>query len=175
MLPYPQHEETPLKLLARSWPREFTTRRNFYREGENQPYVDWLGGLHGSHEDDCDPHSSSDGEDGPLNKCNEHLDDGKGTDVDSHYTNVRLFMEWRETDIHLPRYHDQAEQVARFCKQAGFNAREKERTHKEEKNVAWLDDRNNADPDSMPRGRCRPFLGPLTAKQLTKELRRKVT
>ena len=164
MLPY-LREEIPHKFLARSWPSEFRTRRTmFNRESENLPYVDLIKGItDGSYEDDCDS-DSSDEEDGSLNNLIEHVD----------YTNVRRFMEEFGNRHELPRYHDQVEQVARFCEQAGFNACETRNTYKKEKNVALLDERANIDTDAMIQGHCRPYLGPLTAQQLMEALGRKV-
>jgi hypothetical protein len=174
MLPY-LREEIPHKFLARSWPSEFRTRRTTSnRESENLPYVDLIKGItDGSYEDDCDSDSSN-GEDGSLDNLIEHVDDGKGMDDGSHYTNVRRFMEGILNRHGLPLYYDQVEQVVSFCEQANFNECDTRNTYKKEKNVALLDERANVDTDSMREGHCRPYLGPLTAQQLMKALGRKV-
>jgi L-fucose isomerase-like protein len=67
-------------------------------------------------------------------------------------------------------YVDQVEVIARFCE-------EQSPKRPVRKRVAWLDDRTNVDTNttSIRKGDCRPYLGPLTAQKLWRELGKKAS
>lgn len=92
------------------------------------------------------------------------------------YNNVQLFMKGMTFDEKNLPYHDQVEKVTMFCGQARSEL-DPRSICQSKKNVALLDDRNDGGARNgsfAKEGNCRPYLGPLTSRQLRKELARKV-
>jgi hypothetical protein len=176
------HEEFPRQFLPCYWPREFTKRRQFNRQAENQPYIEFLQAQYDDGDDDeeDDAYGSSgdedevDGHRGKTENKDENRNDDKDAEACNGRNNVRLFMTGMDGDEDALQYCDQVEQVAGFCKQASSRDLETGTTGKNRKSVALLDDRNDAGTILVKQGHCRPYLGPLTSQQLGKELNRKV-
>jgi hypothetical protein len=156
------HEEVHHKFWAPHWPKEFAVRKNFNRQSENQSYVERLANkFHSSHENDDNSDYSSASEDGSSEGINKDWNDNMDVQGRSRYTNVRLFMKSFTRDESPLPFHNQVEEITRFCEQATI-------TYQANKRVALLDDRNRID-----NGYRRPYLGPLTAQQRMKELSKK--
>ena len=190
-MPTEPHDDSSSQFLRCAWPTEFTKRRNFSRDAENEPYLRWLqtdfddgvededeGNLSSEYEDD-DFSNESEGEiegyrekseyQGPLGRaCNNHENE-----TCDRNKNVRLFMKGRMGEEESLPYSDQVEEVARFCEQASLESETK--PGQDRKLVALLDDRNIGSRADAMEGHCRPYLGPLTAQQLYQELSKKVT
>ena len=173
-MPTYTQEEFPRQLLPCYWPQEFTKRRQFDRQAENQPYLEFLKTSFDDCDEDGDFDYSSDGEDGPSESIIEDSSDDKEVEACSQHTNVRLFMKGITGNGDNMQYRDQVEQVASFCEQAKFREVDTETTAKDRKGVALLDDRNNSGTIPNKQEHCRPYLGPLTSQQLREALSRKV-
>jgi hypothetical protein len=158
------------------WPSCFTERREFNKAGENQPYVEFIGGIEGfdtdsgEEDEDEDNVNSLAGEDRSdtavveyetqANQGQHHDDNGPlETDL------VRRFMRHAEEKL---RYYDQAEKVEDFCQGASLSRLRDGKFEGSEKPVAFLDDRSTSTLWS------RPYRGPLTAPDLYQALMREV-
>ena len=108
------------------------------------------------------------------------LTDDSKAKASNEPSNVRLFMKGFSGGEEDDLYHrDQVEEVASICEQANVEDGMVAKTGKHRKRVALIDDRNIrstilTDGDISLSGDCRPYLGPLTAEGLGKELRKKV-
>jgi hypothetical protein len=158
---------SPRQALRCHWPQEFTKRRNFSRQAENQPYIEWLQAVfdygdegEGEDEDENEDEAESEGED---ESDDEEEADGAGPG--DGLGNVRLFMKGMEGDEDALEYRDQVEHVSRFCEQASLS--------ESEQRVALLDDRN--DGGSSLDKHFKTYQGPLTPQQLREELSKKVS
>jgi hypothetical protein len=161
-------EESPRQQLRCHWPQLFTERRNFSRQAENEPYIEWLkASFDNSERYSNESDYLSDGEDLSSESNYEEDEEDKERGDCSPETDVRLFMNGMVGDS-LMQYRDQVDLVAKFCEQAKF------KRVKTDKAVALLDERSNSGDVFGNRGRCRPYLGPLTAQQLKTELSKKV-
>jgi hypothetical protein len=146
---------SPRQALRCHWPQEFTKRRNFSRQAENQPYIEWL-------QDVFDYGDAGEGEDEAESEGEDESDDEEEADG---LGNVRLFMKGMEGDEDALEYRDQVEHVSSFCEQASLS--------ESEQRVALLDDRN--DGESSLDEHFRTYQGPLTPQQLREELSKKVS
>lgn len=178
--------EFPPRSLVRSWPQLFTTRRQFDRQAENQPYLEWLTNRFGDgYDDNEDSDQASDDED-ETSEMSSKEEDGvevcnQGTvgskeevTVRDPASPVRRFMEGMVGNEDLLPYRDQVEVVSTFCEQAGYKECETQSPSKDKKVVALLDERNNSGALPTTRGNSRTYLGPLTAQQLKDALSKKV-
>jgi len=164
------HEEFPHRSLRRCWPREFTTRRKFNRQAENQPYIEFLQTSF------CDGDEDEDEDDVGDDECSGEDEDevsGHRDRSENKDENVRRFMRGMTGDEDTLQYRDQVEQVASFCEQASLEV-ETRTTSKNRKVVALLDDRNYHGTIVVKQGDCRPYRGPLTSQELGKELSKPV-
>jgi hypothetical protein len=163
---------------------EFTKRRKFDRQAENQAYIDFLkadfddgeevegeGDLPSDEEEEEEEDNDSGGEDSSF----ESEDEAENDDPEAcnRYSNVRLFMQGmargRDKSVSL----DQFTRVAEFCKLASLNLKTKPGQNM--KHIALLDDRNmGRSVVDGNKGNCRPYPGPLTTERLRQELSRKV-
>jgi len=172
----------PHQFLPCYWPLEFTKRRRFDRQAENQPYIEWLQTHYddGDEEEEEDVDGSNENEDevdghrDKIENKDENRNDNKDPEACNGNSNVRIFMRGMDGDEDALQYFDQVKQVAGFCKQASFWNLETGTTSKNRKSVALLDDRNDGGTILVKQGHCRPYLGPLTPQQLDEELSRKV-
>ena len=169
----------------------FTKRRNFSRQAENVPYIQWLqsdfeddiedgdeDNLSSEYDDD-EFSNESEGEVEGSREKNESQDQAWDNDDSqdcSHQSNVRLFMKGMIGDEKSLPYIDQVEVVARLCEAASLReSMEETSLGQNRKHVALLDDRIiSGDRFGAKDGHCRPYLGPLTAQQLRQELRKNV-
>jgi hypothetical protein len=109
---------------------------------------------------------------------NQDLKDNSKVRCSDGSSKVRLFMRGlsgEEVDLH----RDQLDEIASTCEQAGLGEDETVNIGKDRKHVALLDDRNIrrtavTNKGISPSGEFRPYLGPLTAESLGKELSKKV-
>jgi hypothetical protein len=179
------------------WPPLFTERRQFNREVENEPYIEFLQTpfFNGEEQENVDDGEDNEDEGEEEEVSSEHENkvegdsnnrgnkdqnpnDEKDAKAYNGLNKVRLFMRGlsgEEDDLH---YCDQVEEVASICEQANLEDVMK-KTGQGRKHVALLDDRNIRgtilpDKGPSPPGDCRPYLGPLTTQRLGKELSRKV-
>jgi hypothetical protein len=134
------------------WPAAFSERRKFNYEAENRPYVESLRAQRFDGEEDEDKDENQN-EDWDAESCNK-------------YDEVELFVANMATEEDALHYRDQFEELVRLCKQGSFG--------NPEKSLALRDDRKDGgtihvEPDSR-----RPYIGPLTVQQLSKELSKKV-
>jgi hypothetical protein len=185
-----KREEFPHQFLPCYWPLEFTKRRRFNRQAENQTYIEWLQTKYNDGDDDGDEEEeeeekedvdgSSENEDkvdghrDKIENKDENRNDDRDPEACNGHSNVEIFMIGMDGDENTLQYGDQVEQVAGFYKQASFTDLETRTTGKTRKSVALLDDRNDGGANPVKQGHCRPYLGPLTSQQLGKELSRKV-
>ena len=186
------------------WPEIFTKRRYFWREAENEPYIHflqstWFKGEEDEQEEDSDGDENEANEDGEASTDEEDVSSGQENRDEGHTRNtrtddqdpvdeddarsgdgpsiVRLFMRGmsgEEDDLH---HRDQVHEFAKICEQANS---EPHVATEADNHVALLDDRNSlgivlTHKGVSPPGVCRPYLGPLTAKLLGKELKKKVS
>jgi hypothetical protein len=134
-------------------------------------------------DDDDDDASSEHGDKVEGDRNNRgNKDENRNVDKDAKAYNgqskVRLFMTGMTGDEDALDYRDQVEEVASICEQANLGELET-KTGQDRKHVALLDDRNIrgtilANKGTSPPGDYRPYLGPLNAERLGKELSRKV-
>jgi hypothetical protein len=82
-------EEPPRQSLQGSWPLKlFGLPREFNREAENQPYIEWVQGSYGNFEGSSDEEDDED-EDEDDNKDNEDCDGSVCiSQLCQHYLNV---------------------------------------------------------------------------------------
>src|SRR5437016_5796634 len=118
------HEDVPHQSLRCCWPEQFTKRRVFDRETENQPYIKYLGtplfyGQKDEVEDEEDEEDDSEVDDSSnehedeveghrdtLGNQDEKLNDGKDTEACNRDSNARRFMEGTGNEDSLED-HDQ--------------------------------------------------------------------
>jgi hypothetical protein len=159
----------PRRSWQRCWPTEFTKPRKYNRQEENKSYLGFLEWLretvendHGSDDEECEDavEDEENMNDKEHEKSEQNCDkeNGKGN-------NVRIFMTGALGEDGLLS-HDEVMQVTGFCEQVIGDPT---------KPVALLDDRKNGGNILVGKGDSRPYLGPLTAEQLMKELSKQVT
>lgn len=141
------------------WPAEFLHHRNYNREEENIPYIEWAKSNKGTAHIDI-------GSTVEESEDEEEDDDPENTNVDQRDyediiedSNMKTFMA-KNNALHqfLSCDEDQIDQVIKFCECSSDN---------NDKQVALIDDRNNM-------GCRRPYLGPLKAQELLGELKKPV-
>jgi hypothetical protein len=182
-MPAESGKESPHEALQCCWPVEFTKRREFDRQAENQAYIDFLKvdfddgeeaedeGHLPSDEEEEEEDNDSGGEDSAF----ESEDEAENDDPEAcnRYSNVRLFMQGTARDREKSGPLDQFTTVAEFCKLASLNLKTKPGQNM--KPIALLDDRNmGGSVVDGNKGNCRPYPGPLTTERLRQELSRKV-
>lgn len=193
-MPTETHSIFPLQYLPCCWPLEFTKRRKFDREAENQTYIEFLQTRYDDGDDDDDNDDGDDGDDDDdvdnlsedgdevdghnrdeSENKNENLNNDKDGEAYNGQSNIRLFMRGMTGDEDTLQYPDQVEQVASFSEQASRRGFETGPTGKNENRVSLLDDRMNEGGTIFEKGgHCRPCWSPLTAQQLRGALSRKV-
>ena len=120
-------------------------------------------------DDDDDDDGANNNGDPPAGSSDKNsLDDDIDAQGCNGYRNVRIFMKGMLEDEDSLPYRDQVETVAKFCEQASLELQSR-------KSAALLDDRNDGGTVGANEGDCRPYLGPLNAPRLHKELSRQVS
>ncbi len=168
-------DELSPNTLRCSWPEVISEkRRNFSREAENQPYLDWLQAVSSSNDFEDEDEDTDDYSDEDPDDAGEREDDNVSKDVidRSSRSNVRLFMEGMLGDEADLPFSDQVKLVASFCEQPDLEASKPRISGEIGKPVALIDDRSAG--STLLRKRCRPYLGPLTSTQVQKELQKEV-
>jgi hypothetical protein len=177
--------------LRCSWPIDFTKRRKFNRDSENQPYIEYLEQRRYLGEEDVDDdeeeEEDEEGEDDdgdsvlseddqPSNAPEDEiegneddkLDLGNITDDGHPMSNVRRFMKGMTGDEESLENYDLVDEVANFCEKGSVGGVQK-------KYVAIIDERNHYGTIVDKRGHCRTNLKPLTLEQMRDKLSKKVT
>jgi hypothetical protein len=134
-----------MNLIHCEWNPEFARRRDLNHSIENKPHIEARAEL--GVEDNVETRAEP--------------EPGEGESV------VRAFMRGPdESDICLPR----ADRVEAFCFGANLESLRAEKGKVSEPLVAWLDERSFAGEKS----RSRAYRGPLTSRDLYKELKKPV-
>jgi hypothetical protein len=134
-----------LNLIPCEWNSEFATRRDLDYNTENEPYIEWRAKL------------------GVEDNVETPAEPGEEENA------VRDFMRRPyESDVCAP----QADKVENFCYGANLKSLQAEEGKASEplQHVAWLDERSFEGGI----GRSRTYRGPLTARDLYKELKKPV-
>lgn len=160
------------------WPQKFTKRRQFNRQAENQPFIEYLLTQTFDGEEDDDDVSSKledelDGHRKKLENKDEHWINDKGAESCNECSNVRLFMTGMTGDEGGPKYRDQVDQVVSFCERASSTKSETERGE-DRKCLLLLDDRNIGDNTREKKDRGRLYHGAMTPQELLVELSKQV-
>lgn len=203
-MPAETHDEPLYQPLRCQWPSIFTRRRQFDRQSENQPYIEFLQTLRfdaEEEEEEDDEELNSENDEGEYASSDDDDDysiettenavgwDREKIEIEGRVrsrnddttswkscSNVRLFMTGLMGDEDSLQYRDQVKEVVGFCEGAGLEVESNGHGHYGTKRVALLDDRNRGGTtvDVHSRSCRRPYLGPLTAQQLQQELCKKV-
>jgi hypothetical protein len=146
------------------WDILFTTRQDFDRNSENQPYIEFWK----SQEDDVDGDYGTDNWSENLDKTDGKIEiKKKDNGRDDGDNIVRIFIHLMdEGDIQL--YLDQLEVIEGFVGGASLRDFQSTTQLENEQPVALLDER------STTSGKCRKYKGPLVQRRLYEELSKKV-
>jgi hypothetical protein len=195
------NEDYPQRPLRRSWPQEFcTTDREFNREAENQPYIEWLqqqfidgvgpqdGGEDEEDEgddDDADDLSNDEDEEGKVDEqrdedeqeeVHSQGEENESKEVDRDENKMAELCNGRSTVRVFMEGMIGDEDLLPYCDQVEVVASfaEQSTSHNTEKPVALLDDRKYGGKIHAKQENCRPYLGPLTSRRLRVELGKRV-
>lgn len=187
-MPTEPQGELRYRSLRCYWPQKFAKRREFSRQSENQPYIEFLqirkfygeededtSGEEDEDEDDDVPCEDENEAEGQSDRTENNRNGHKDVEVRNGDSNVRLFMTGMTGDDDTLQYLDQVELVASFVEQTRLRELEiKPVRDTDPERVVLLDDRNIGDNVREKKGYCRPYHGPMTPQELHAELSKKV-
>jgi len=201
-MPSDTRENFPHHFLSCHWPQEFKSRRRFFRQLENEPFVEYLqkhpernrddGAIESSdtYEDNSDENDESEedeSEDDDSEEDEDEEDDGEEEnqygdeekemeEYQSHQTGDKNAEAWNSRSTIRKFMEGLDEEALTYPDQVAkvVDFCEQGSSTESKKYVALLNDTNDGGTGPKKRPYCRPYKGPLTSQRFRDELEKAV-